>query len=320
MSYRDPAFLRDHIKSIIVFYHPICIDDEFGGYINQLRDDGSIYDRNTKHLVGTCRFIYNYSLASVTLDEPAYKEAAAHGLRFLRETHRQIDGGFAWILQNRQVEDGTRHCYGHAFVLLAAAGAAKAGIETAPALASEVYDLLEKRFWEPEAQLYVDEIAAGDWNAINPYRGQNANMHMCEAMLAAYEATGEAQYLDRAHLLATRVCVDLADRSDRLIWEHYTTDWKHDWDYNKDDPKNLFKPYGYLPGHFAEWAKLLLILERYRPETWMLERAQSLLDIALEKSWDADNGGMHYSFAPDGTILDTDRYYWVLSETFAAAA
>ena len=52
----------------------------------------------------------------------------------------------------------------------------------------------------------------------------------------------------------------------------------------------------------------------------MLERAQSLLDIALEKSWDADNGGMHYSFAPSGTILDTDRYYWVLSETFAAAA
>ena len=215
MSYRDPAFLRDHINSIIAFYHPTCIDDEFGGYINHLRDDGSIYDRNTKHLVGTCRFIYNYSLASVTLDEPAYKEAAAHGLHFLWETHRQIDGGFAWVLQNRQVEDGTRHCYGHAFVLLAAAGAAKAGIETAPALAAEVYDLLEKRFWEPEAQLYVDEIAAGDWNAINPYRGQNANMHMCEAMLAAYEATGEAQYIDRAHLLATRICVELADRSDR---------------------------------------------------------------------------------------------------------
>ena len=141
MSYRDPAFLRDHIKSIIAFYHPTCIDDEFGGYINQLRDDGSIYDRNTKHLVGTCRFIYNYSLASVALDEAAYKEAAAHGLRFLRETHRQVDGGFAWVLQNRQVEDGTRHCYGHAFVRLAAAGAAKAGIETAPALASEVFDL-----------------------------------------------------------------------------------------------------------------------------------------------------------------------------------
>ncbi|GIS63905.1 MAG: hypothetical protein CM1200mP3_01530 [Chloroflexota bacterium] len=31
-------------------------------------------------------------------------------------------------------------------------------------------------------------------------------------------------------------------------------------------------------------------------------------------------GGMNYSFDPDGEILDTDRYYWVLSETFASAA
>ena len=320
MSYRDAAFLRDHIRSIMAFYHPVCIDEELGGYINQLRDDGSIFDRMTKHLVGTCRFVYNYALASLALDEPAYREAAAHGLRCLQESHRQADGGFAWVLQGRAVEDGTRHCYGHAFALLAAAGAAKAGVDGAAALASDVYDLLEARFWEPDAQLYVDEIKAGDWNAVEPYRGQNANMHMCEAMLSAYEATGESRFLDRAHLLARRICVDLADRADGLVWEHYRSDWSHDWDFNKDDPQNLFKPYGYLPGHFTEWSKLLLILERYRPEDWMLPRARNLFDVALEKSWDDDLGGMNYTFAPDGHILDRDRYYWVLSETFAAAA
>ncbi len=320
MTYRDSAFLRNHITSIISFYHPNCIDREFGGYINQLRDDGTIFDRMTKHLVGTCRFVYNYSLAFMVLDEPKYREAAEHGLSFLKETHRQVDGGFAWILQGREVDDGTRHCYGHAFGLLAAAGAAKAGVDGARALASEVYDLLEARFWEPGAQLYVDEIKAGDWSAIDPYRGQNANMHTCEAMLSAFEATGEEKYIDRAHTLAKRVCVDLAAGSDGLIWEHYKTDWTHDWDYNREDPKNLFRPYGYLPGHFTEWAKLLLILERYRPEPWMSERAQSLFDIALKKSWDHERGGMHYTFAPDGRILDTDRYYWVMSETIAAAA
>ncbi len=320
MSFRDPAFLRKHIRSIISFYHPVCIDKELGGYINQLRDDGSVFDRMTKHLVGTCRFVYNYALASLVLDEPAYQEAAAHGLRCLQESHRQSDGGFAWVLQGRAVEDGTRYCYGHAFVLLAAAGAAKAEVEGAASLVAEVYDLLESRFWEPAAQLYADEIKADDWDMIAPYRGQNANMHMCEAMLAAYEATGAARYLDRAYMLAQRICVDLADKADGLIWEHYHTAWTHDWNYNKDDPQNLFKPYGYLPGHFTEWAKLLLILERYRPEDWMLERARNLFDTALEKSWDDQRGGMHYAFAPDGRILDTDRYYWVLAETFAAAA
>ncbi len=320
MSYRDATFLREHIRSIMSFYHPVCIDDELGGYINQLRDDGSIFDRTTKHLVGTCRFVYNYALASLALDEPAYRLAAAHGLRFLQEGHRQPDGGFVWELQGRAVKDGTRHCYGHAFVLLASAGAAKAGVEGAENLLSETYELLENRFWEPDAQLYVDEIKAGDWNAVGPYRGQNPNMHMCEAMLCAFEATGEAKYLDRAYLLARRICVDLADKADGLIWEHYHTDWSHDWEFNKDDPRNLFKPYGYLPGHFTEWAKLLLILERYRPEDWMLTRSQHLFEVALDRSWDHQRGGMIYSFAPDGQILDTDRYYWVLAETFAAAA
>jgi mannose/cellobiose epimerase-like protein (N-acyl-D-glucosamine 2-epimerase family) len=82
------------------------------------------------------------------------------------------------------------------------------------------------------------------------FSGQNANMHMSEAMLAAFEATGAVQYLDRAHLLA---------------------------------------------------------------------HARNLFDTALEKSWDEQRGGMHYTSSPDGRILDTDRYYWVLSETFAAA-
>ena len=52
----------------------------------------------------------------------------------------------------------------------------------------------------------------------------------------------------------------------------------------------------------------------------MFRCARTLFDTALEKSWDNQLGGMHYTFAPDGRILDTDRYYWVLSETFAAAA
>ena len=69
------------------------------------------------------------------------------------------------------VDDGTRHCYGHAFVLLAAAVAADAGVDGAGELTAEVYQLLEERFWEPSARLYVDEIGAGDWGDIQPYRG-----------------------------------------------------------------------------------------------------------------------------------------------------
>lgn len=319
-KFREPAFLREHIRQIIKFYHPVCMDREYGGYINQLLDDGTVFDRMTKHLVGTCRFIYNYALASKLFASSEYAACAAHGVKFLLDHTKQADGGYAWILSGTEIVDGTYYCYGHAFVLLAAAGAKKAEVDQADILLDDIWDVLEARFWDENAQLYVDEIAAGDWSKIDPYRGQNANMHMCEAMLAAWEAAGDVKYLDRAELLAKRICRDLAANTDGLIWEHYKTDWSHDWDYNRDDPKHLFKPYGYLPGHFTEWSKLLLILNRYRPEDWLIPAAEHLFNKALEHARIPETGAINYSFAPDGEIQDSDQYYWVFSETFAAAA
>jgi mannose/cellobiose epimerase-like protein (N-acyl-D-glucosamine 2-epimerase family) len=320
MKFRSEEFLKGHISDIIGFYHPACIDNEYGGYINQMLDDGSIFDRMTKHLVGTCRFTYNYSLAYLVHGNSEYRDAAAHGVKFLLEHHKQSDGGYAWVLNGTDVEDDTRFCYGHAFVLLAAAGAKKAGAVGADELMNDIWNVLEERFWEIESELYVDEIAEGDWSAVDAYRGQNCNMHMCEAMLVAYEATQNIRYLDRAETLARRICKDLSAKSEGMVWEHYKTDWTHDWSYNKDDPKHLFKPYGYLPGHFTEWSKLLLILNRYRPADWLVPKAEFLFETAMEASYVHESGAIHYSFAPDGIIQDTDQYYWVFSETFGAAA
>src|SRR5690606_24163552 len=104
-----------------------------------------------------------------------------------------------WTLRDGRPEDETRHAYGVAFVLLACASARKAGIDTA-AWMDETWSLLETRFWDGDAGLYRDE-ADRDW-LFSGYRGQNANMHLCEALIAAFEASGEARYLDRALLLA----------------------------------------------------------------------------------------------------------------------
>ena len=67
-SYSGPynsTFLHQQIKALLKFYDPVCRDDKFGGFFNQLRDDGTVYDRTTKHAVGTCRFTVNYSIAAL---------------------------------------------------------------------------------------------------------------------------------------------------------------------------------------------------------------------------------------------------------------
>jgi mannose/cellobiose epimerase-like protein (N-acyl-D-glucosamine 2-epimerase family) len=104
------------------------------------------------------------------------------------------------------------------------------------------------------------------------------------------------------------------------VWEHYRPDWSVDWDYNFNDRSNIFKPWGFQPGHQTEWAKLLLILESYAPEPWYLPKAQQLFDYALTQAWDHEHGGMVYGLDRDGAFYDTDKYYWVQAESLAAAA
>ena len=118
-----------------------------------------------------------------------------------------------------------------------------AGVEPARAWIDETFDLMEQKFWSPAFGLYADE-ASSDWSLINAYRGQNANMHACEAMLAAFDATGQTRYLDRAAKLARNITVRQAALAEGLIWEHYHADWSVDRDYNKDDRSNIFHPWG----------------------------------------------------------------------------
>ncbi|WP_432722154.1 AGE family epimerase/isomerase [Jeongeupia wiesaeckerbachi] len=321
-DFRNPDTLLAHVRQTMAFYHPRAID-RAGGFFHFFRDDGSVYDAHTRHLVSSTRFVFNYAMAFRRFGDPAYLDAVKHGVAFLRDAHRDpASGGYAWQLQWRDgvktVDDATNHCYGLAFVLLAYSHALMAGVDEARGWLDETWDLMEARFWEPQHGLYADE-ASPDWH-LKPYRGQNANMHACEAMLAAFEATGETRYLDRAELLAHNICVRQAALAHGLMWEHYDADWQVDWDYNRDDKTNIFRPWGYQPGHLTEWAKLLLILERHRPQPWLLPRAEALFDVAMSRAWDAEHGGLFYGFGPQDEICDGDKYFWVQAESLAAAA
>ena len=318
--FRDKDFLIKHAESIMHFYHPRCIDKEKGGFFHYFKDDGSVYDSATKHLVSSTRFIYNYSMAYIHFKDDEYLDAVRHGINFLRNSHlNQKTGGYAWILNGQSIADSSNYCYGLAFVLLAYSTAYKAGISEAKIYIEEVFELMEKYFWRDEVGLYADEISS-DWSKVSNYRGQNANMHSCEALIASYEATNEQKYLDRALIISDNICNRQAEQADGLIWEHYSSEWRIDWSFNKDKPDDLFRPWGFQVGHLTEWSKLLLILERYVNKDWLLPRAIELFEDAVEMGWDEKNDGLFYGFAPNGDICDRDKYFWVQAESFAAAA
>ncbi|WP_372873181.1 AGE family epimerase/isomerase [Shewanella sp.] len=317
MNFYSRDFLLSHSQSILDFYDPRVLDAS-GGYFHNYYDDGSLFDPGFRQLVSSCRIIVNYARAADILDTPEYLAHARHGLDYLLNVHLQADERFAWTLRDHQSEDMTQQAYGYAFVLLAFAACRKTGILEDNEKLLWIYNLLEQRFWQPEYGLYADEISAE--GVLSDYRGQNANMHLCEAMIAAFEASGEGRFLDRAMEIADKIANRQAALTGGIIWEHFTPEFAIDWDYNKDDPKNLYRPWGFQGGHQTEWAKLLLSLARYSHQPWLISRAKTLFDTAFEKSWDQHHGGMVYGFGPDGNWCDDDKYFWVQAESFAAAA
>jgi mannose/cellobiose epimerase-like protein (N-acyl-D-glucosamine 2-epimerase family) len=322
MNFYQKDFLLKHSQGILNFYDDIVIDPT-GGYFQNYYDDGTLFSPELKQLVSSTRIVVNYALAAKVLNNEKYFTYAQHGLDFIEQVHwREESQSYAWVLRDNQPDDMTQQAYGYAFVLLAYAAARKVGIINCDDKLILLYDLLEKRFFQSEYGLYADTIEAS--GELNIYRGQNANMHLCEAMLAAYDATKLPQFLNRAELIAKNICQRQAALSEGevkgLIWEHFTQDFQIDWQYNQEDPKNLYRPWGFQPGHQTEWTKLLLQLNQYAPAAWLVEKAEFLFNQAYSKAWDHVYGGLIYGFDPNGECCDDDKYFWVQAESFAAAA
>jgi mannose/cellobiose epimerase-like protein (N-acyl-D-glucosamine 2-epimerase family) len=336
-DFRHPGFLRAHIADVMAFYEGRAVDPA-GGFYQFFKDDGTVYDARTRHLVSSTRYVFTQAMGTRHFDRPEWRSTTRHALDFVDRVHRQANGGFAWVLDWNEgaarVIDGTNHCYGLAFVLLAHAHALMAGLADAAQGLEACWQLLERRFWEPAHALYADE-ATPEWH-VGPYRGQNANMHACEAMMAAYRATRDRKYLERAIALADAVTAKLAAKSAQLpdvapacaglVWEHFAAGWAIDPEYNRGDRTNIFRPWGFQTGHQTEWTKLLLQLDRLcagaglAPDPTRLERARRFFDAAMRFGWDQAHGGLVYGFAPDGRLYDGDKYHWVQAESLAAAA
>ena len=316
-SFQDKTFLVNHMASIFAFYHPKCIDNA-GGFFHIYTDDGQAIEKHRRHLVNSTRFVINYARMSKITGDQSLLQYCHHGIEFIEEKHRHEPPAYYWELDGEKATTTQDFAYGWAFIMLMYAECIQQGCNGLEEQLESSFEQMSNKFWESEHQLYSDE--ADQQGNISDYRGQNTNMHACEALLSAYRATQSQQYLDRAYQIAKRITVELASPKENLIWEHYTIDWTIDWDYNKDKPNDMFKPWGFQTGHQTEWAKLLLMLYQYRPEQWMVERAEHLFNSAIEHGWDHSSGGLVYGFSPDGAFCDTDKHFWVQAESFAAAA
>eukprot|EP01064_Diplonema_japonicum_P005472 TRINITY_DN13652_c0_g2_i1.p1 TRINITY_DN13652_c0_g2~~TRINITY_DN13652_c0_g2_i1.p1 ORF type:complete len:415 (+),score=123.87 TRINITY_DN13652_c0_g2_i1:38-1246(+) len=331
----DKDTLHTHLSDLMSWRLANTPDTKLGGYY-EITDDPS-HNHAKKTLVNTCRGVFCLAVGAEVLKDEACVKGVQHGLAMLDNLADKKHGGYYWEIDvvTGEVPMREKLLYGHAFVLLATSQACKAGI-VPPADVTAIWDLIEAKYWKEDENAYSD-LTSEDWSTTDPYRGQNGVMHLCEALISAYKATGTKLYLQKASLIATKLCKDLPDRAGcNMVWEHYTSEWNHDWDYNRTDleewtnddadPTKMgikeYRPWGYLPGHVAEWAKLLLLLALVEGEEgWYVERAAVMMRDVMKHGWDEADGGLYYCLSPEKALepMNDGKFMWPLAEGLAAA-
>ncbi len=267
------------------------------------------------------RMTYVFSLATL-LEVPGAADLAAHGVEALRTAlHDDEHGGwFTAVAADGSIPDGTKGCYGHAFVLLAGASATSAGIAGADELFTEAQRVHTTHFWDQDAGRCVEELSR-DWSSVEDYRGANSNMHTVEAYLFTADVTGDPVWLERASAICDQIIGLSARAHGWRIPEHHDHDWNPVLDLNRDRPDDAFRPFGATPGHAFEWARLVLQVDAAAdlPLPWRLDAAQNLFARAVDDVLDPDTALLPYTTDWDGEVVVAERFHWVVAEAVQAA-
>ncbi len=266
----------------------------------------------------TTRMVHCFAIAKL-MGRNGADDLVDHGMDFLWTRHRDMkNGGYFWGVDDTSPTNSAKQAYGHAFVLLAASSAKVVGHPDADRLLADVRQVLLRYFWDPEFGATREEFS-DDWQEISNYRGQNSNMHLTEALMAAFEATEDREFLDMARRIASLIIKRHAREQGWRVAEHFGANWRVDIDYVGDP---VFRPSGITPGHALEWARLLVQLWGLgsKSDDWMPIAARHLFHNAVGSGWAPGTGGFYYTLGWDNAPDRTDRFWWPCAEGIGAAA
>ncbi|HWV14761.1 MAG TPA: AGE family epimerase/isomerase [Cellvibrio sp.] len=220
-----------------------------------------------------------------------------------KAAHPTAGSGYTHLLDKHfNLVDSKQDLYDHAFFILANAWAYRVfGDEAALAEAEKIVAHLDKRFGSDCGGWFE-----GDYDY--PCRRQNPHMHLFEAFLALYDATGEAKWLARVGELFALFQTRFYDPQQQVLFEFFDDQWQRCADAKGDVVE---------PGHMMEWVWLLDWYSRRsgRPVT---QYTSALYNKGLAIGMD-QSGLLFDAVAPDGRVIDAKKRCWGITELIKAS-
>ncbi|HYR41720.1 MAG TPA: AGE family epimerase/isomerase [Terriglobia bacterium] len=272
-------------------------DPATGGFVEKLDVEGRADRAAPRRVRVQARQIYCFAKAADLGWYPQGHEIAMKGLEYLLAKAKSPDGrpGFVHLLDpDGSTMNATRDSYDHAFVLLALSTVYRLSHDAQ--VREEIESLLN--FLDADLRSrhggFIEGIPA------TLPRRQNPQMHLFEAMIATFDATGDPVYQSRAGELFGLFIANLYDAQRQVLGEYFEDDW------------SKIEPVCVEPGHQAEWVWLLKGFERITNCPTGRHRAE-LLASALRFRDDV-TGCLFDEGNVDGSIRKVTRRCWPQTE------
>jgi len=272
-------------------------DSSRGGFVERLGLDGKADQLAPRRVRVQARQIYSFAIAARLGWYPQGRDIAMKGMEYMLAKARSPDGrpGFVHLIDpDGNVLNPLRDAYDHAFVLLAMATLYElSGDASLRGEMDSLVAFLDRELRSPHGG-YIEGIPP------TLPRRQNPQMHLFEAMIAAFDATHELSYQNRAGDLFGLFAASLYDARRQALGEYFEEDWSR------------IEPVVVEPGHQAEWVWLLRGFERITGCPTGRHRAQ-LLSSALRYR-DEATGCLIDEGDAEGNIRKSTRRLWPQTE------
>ncbi len=264
-------------------------------------DDGSPMPKRARV---QARQIYVYSHAAmIGLDEKARDRAAA-GFAFLTGHYWHKSGGWIYSCgRDGQPLVSDRDLYEQAFALFSLAWYFRVSGD-----ASALEWAVRTAAFLDESKLDTDHGGYWDEKTGALPRCQNPHMHLLEAWLALYAATGEQVWLDRATTIIELFERSFFDEKSATLGEFFDWTWA---------PAAGVTGQIIEPGHHYEWVWLLAQYSAASGRD-MDQLGERLYNFAGTYGIDSD-GLVFDAVLRDGTLHDDKKRLWVQTEALKAA-
>lgn len=296
-------------------WHDAGIDTVHGGFFERLNFSGTADTVAYKRLRVQARQIYVFAQAALidpeTLRRPLWRAAAAQGFDFLQNYWLGNDRGWAQsVTVQGAPNDTAADTYDQAFVLLAAAWYLRATNDAkAQEIIARTLRFLDTRLACVTHGGYFEGLADTGELLAGPARRQNPHMHLLEAMLALYQATGDQDYLNRSRRLYELFRIRFFDSETGTLGEYFSVDWKI-----------LPGKQGQCvePGHHFEWVWLLHAYAGLAGDATARDCAGALFEFATDHGIHPVSRLVYDELNRSGVIIRGSHRLWPQTEALKA--